>query len=175
MSKRAQQKAHEILNRTERQFPVDVNAIAATYNIEVRMQPLEDSVSGVLVIKERHAIIGVNENHHPHRQRFTIAHELGHFFLHPTTSKIFVDAAPIFFRDETSSEGSQRQEIEANAFAAELLMPEDAMRQCLEQQPVDAFDENTIHKLASEFGVSKQAVIIRLTRLGLITAYSAPL
>ncbi len=65
------------------------------------------------------------------RQRFTIAHELGHFFLHRASSTVFVDAAPIFFRDESSSNGSQREEIEANAFAAELLMPEDAIRQRL--------------------------------------------
>jgi Zn-dependent peptidase ImmA (M78 family) len=122
----------------------------------------------MLVVKGEHAIIGVNEAHHLNRQRFTLAHELGHFLLHHSASSVFIDASPVFFRDETSSDGSKLQEIEANTFAAELLMPEELLRKFINNQPLDAFDERAVRRLAAQFGVSAQALTIRLTRLGLI-------
>lgn len=169
MSRRARQIARRILDQIGPNLPVDVKAIAEAYNITVRTEPLEDAVSGLLVVKDGHSTIGINELHPASRQRFTIAHELGHFLLHRTVSNVFIDAAPVFFRDEASSEGSLRQEIEANAFAAELLMPEQFLRQRLAHQPLDAFDEGAMRDLAAEFGVSLQALTIRLTRLGFIT------
>jgi len=86
------------------------------------------------------------------------------------TSSIFIDASIIFFRDGTSSEGSKAQEIEANAFAAELLMPEKQLREIINNQPLDAFDEGAVRRLAAQFGVSSQALTIRLTKLELINA-----
>jgi Zn-dependent peptidase ImmA (M78 family) len=164
--------ARAILADTGYAVPVDVYAVAQSHNIEIRSQPLEDAVSGMLVIKDTYAIIGVNESHHPNRQRFTIAHELGHFILHGDEARVFVDAKPVFFRDEKSSEGSHRQEIEANRFAAELLMPAFVLKEKLGDQPLnlflDAFDELTLQRLALELAVSSQALTIRLTRLGMI-------
>lgn len=164
--------ARELLDATAYTIPVDVYAIAQAHHINVRSQPLEDTVSGMLVIKNTYAIIGVNENHHPNRQRFTIAHELGHFLLHRDEAHVFVDAKPVFFRDERSAAGRQQQEIQANRFAAELLMPESVLQARIANQPLnpflDPFDDLTVQRLAAEFGVSIQALTIRLTRLGLI-------
>ncbi len=170
MTKRARLIARQIFDQFGSELPVDIRAIAESYNIVIRTRQLDEAVSGLLVVKNGHATIGVNENHHPNRQRFTIAHEIGHFLLHRSSSQVFIDATPIFFRDETSSDGSQRQEIEANAFAAELLMPEHLLRQHLVNHPLDALDEDAVRPLAAKFGVSIQALTIRLTRLGLITA-----
>ena len=163
------QMARQILRSMGEELPVDIYAIARAYNIDVKEVALEDSVSGVLVIKNGRAIIGVNETHLPSRQRFTIAHEVGHYLLHRDFSDVFVDASPVFFRDGRSSDGTVLQEVQANAFAAELLMPEIVLRRELRDRPVDAFDDLALRQLAMRFGVSVQALTIRLTRLGLIT------
>ena len=162
--------ARQLLERFGEHPPIDIEAIVKAHGIAIRRQELEDSVSGMLVIKDSHTTIGLNENHHPNRQRFTLAHELGHFLLHRSVSNIFIDASTIFFRDGTSSDGSKTQEIDANAFAAELLMPEKQVREAINSQPLDAFDEGAVRRLAAQFEVSAQALTIRLTRLGLINA-----
>src|SRR5260370_31201674 len=159
--------ARQILERFGEHQPIDIEAIIEALGIAIRTQELEDAVSGMLVIKDGRTTIGVNENHHPNRQRFTLAHELGHFLLHRNVSNIFIDASTIFFRDGTSSDGSKTQEIDANAFAAELLMPEKQVTEAISSQPLDAFDEGSVRRLAAQFGVSAQALTIRLTRLGL--------
>jgi Zn-dependent peptidase ImmA (M78 family) len=171
MTTNARQVARRALKSNGGQLPIDVHAIARSHNVAVHEVTLDESVSGVLVVKDGRAIIGVNAAHHPNRQRFSIAHELGHYLLHSrnSPSDVFVDTAPIFFRDERSSDGTEYQEIQANAFAAELLMPEDLLRGELRNGPLDAFDDDAVLQLASRFGVSVQAISIRLTRLGLIT------
>lgn len=146
--------------------PIDVTHIAATHGISVHYEPMEDTVSGMLVIHGDHCVIAVNQLHHEHRRRFTIAHELGHYFLHRTQASVFVDA--IYFRDTTSSAGRKRQEIAANAFAAELLMPIDAIREKFGYQPVADIGDEPLREAAHEFGVSAQAITIRLIALGLI-------
>lgn len=115
-------------------------------------------------------MIGVNQAHAPTRRRFSLAQELGHFLLHGKNPRVFLDASIIYFRDELAAEGSDKEEIEANTFAAELLMPEVVLRQMIRQNPFDAFDERAVQRLAAQFEVSVQALTIRLTRLRLITA-----
>lgn len=91
------------------------------------------------------------------RDRFTIAHELGHLFLHyPLIAKanpLSVMAATRWV-DEKDSE-QQRAEWEANWFAAAFLMPAELFRQAL-----DEWDDD-IAMVASEFGVSTKAAEIR--------------
>jgi Zn-dependent peptidase ImmA (M78 family) len=172
MSRRAKQAALNILKKYRMSLPIDIELIVSSEGIILYREKLEDAVSGMLVIKNNEVVIGVNEKHHPNRQRFTIAHEFGHYLLHRNLSNIFFDESLVFFRDEQSSEGSKYQEIEANNFAAELLIPEKLLRQKIIQQPVDAFDDSDnslIQQLAKDFGVSIQALTIRLTKLGLIT------
>ncbi len=72
-------------------------------------------------------------------------------------------------RDSKSSTGEHRDEIEANFFAAELLMPRDVLtKRLLSGKSGDyleiEFDE-TLRELASEFGISQQALTVRLVRL----------
>jgi Zn-dependent peptidase ImmA (M78 family) len=157
-----------VLARAGAGVPVDVAAIARSYNIDVRHRALEDSVSGMLLIKDgQAAIVGLNSSHHSNRQRFTLAHELGHLLMHGDNTKVFVDGSQLFFRDEASSEGTRTQEIEANAFASALLMPESALRRLVGDRPVDIHDEALMRRLAERFEVSVHALTIRLTRLGL--------
>ena len=150
--------------------PVEVEQIAAALGVEVVVEPLEETVSGLLVVRKSRATIGINELHHPHRRRFSIAHELGHYTLHRYVSNVFVDSTLTFYRDEKSADGVYRQEIEANSFAAELLMPEDFIRYHLERHKIDLHDEQAVERLARDFGVSMQALTIRLVNLRLVSA-----
>ena len=71
-------------------------------------------------------IIGVNSHHHVNRRRFTVAHELGHLILHrkALAGRVHVDRRfPVLMRDSAAASGLDPREIEANQFAAELLMP----------------------------------------------------
>jgi Zn-dependent peptidase ImmA (M78 family) len=164
-----ERKARDLITRTGLGIPLDVEAAAESLNLSVVQQDFESSVSAMLVVKDGHGVIGVNTNHHPNRRRFSVAHEIGHYLLHRDSASVFVDAAPVFFRDDTSSAGTAQQEVEANAFAAELLMPAATLRERLEQQSVDPYDDAAVHRLARAFGVSTQALTIKLVRLGLIS------
>ena len=77
-------------------------------------------------------MIGVNEDHHSNRQRFSIAHEIAHFVLHHGDT--YIDKGyRVHFRDLESGSGTKREEMEANAFAAALLMPAVWVRGCISQ------------------------------------------
>jgi Zn-dependent peptidase ImmA (M78 family) len=171
MATRSNQKLHALVRSLLRPGndtpPIDVTRIASEQGLTIRYEPMEETVSGMLVIRDDQRVIAVNRSHHEHRRRFTIAHELGHYFLHRDHASVFVDA--VYFRDESSSEGTKQQEIAANAFAAELLMPEDILRKRFSYQPVADPDDKLIREAARQFEVSAQALTIRLTTLGLIS------
>jgi len=151
-------------------IPVDLAAACYKLGITVSMEQLEDHISGMLVLNKDTAAIAVNRQHSNTRRRFTIAHELGHFFLHKKQSKLFIDAAPVFFR-KSAMQGCSDIEIEANLFAAELLMPEEEVIKVVGGQTFDSFDEVAIQNLARKFEVSSQALVIRLNQLGFARAW----
>lgn len=160
---RAEREARTILKTGNYAPPVDVQAIVSGLGLTLQEQPLEDTVSGMLLIRGDYAMIGVNQSHHRNRKRFTIAHELGHYILHREQSDVFVDA---FLRSENSAQGVDPQEIEANTFAAELLMPKRLVVREVASSSFNVLDEDAITWLASKFGVSTSAMTIRLTKLG---------
>lgn len=169
MSAKAEREARRLLAETGSDVPVDVDAVAGFLDLKVVEEDLEDSVSGMLVVNDGHGVIGVNGHHHANRRRFTTAHEIGHYLLHRKGASVFVDAAPTFFRDDVSSAGTDRQEIEANAFAAELLMPKERLCERIDGMALDLYDDTTVQKLARSFGVSTQALTIKLVRLNMIS------
>jgi Zn-dependent peptidase ImmA (M78 family) len=117
-------------------------------------------------------IIGVNTLHPKTRQRFTIAHEIGHLELNHLEQygehEILVDRHfKVMLRDEKSSQASDPMEIEANAYAAELLMPTAMLivERELRSSGVDYEDDELIHNLANRYKVSRQAMTFRLANL----------
>ncbi len=147
-----------------RRAPVDVEHIANHLGVRVERADLGDECSGVLVKKGRTAVIGVHWLHPPSRQRFTIAHELGHFRLHKEGT--YVDRGmSAFYRDSTSGSGTVKQEREANHFAAALLMPAGWVEKACRRHHVDLVDDGALRELADEFGVSSQAMSFRLANL----------
>jgi Zn-dependent peptidase ImmA (M78 family) len=149
--------------------PVDVKGIAEAKGALVVEEPNDDDTSGFLFHSAGSPpIIGVNANHHPNRKRFTVGHELGHLLLH-TKEGVHVDYAVLKMRDSRTKEGTDAEEIEANRFAAELLMPESFLRADInELGQICADDERTIAELARQYGVSNQAMAIRLSSLCLV-------
>lgn len=153
--------------------PIDVKKVARKQNITIIEEDLGD-ISGLLFREGNEVTIGVNKNHHLSRKRFTVAHELGHFFLHSKYS-LFVDKVfAVKLRDHVSSEAIDSDEIEANAFAAELIMPANLVfDDFIKAQSgiLDYEDDNldeTISGLANKYQVSKQAMNIRLINMGVI-------
>ncbi|MEJ0000941.1 MAG: ImmA/IrrE family metallo-endopeptidase [Verrucomicrobiota bacterium] len=152
--------------------PVDVEKIARARNAIIHRGAVEKKVSGYLFreARGRTAVIGVNNSQHEHRQRFTIAHELGHFLLHSGEDLHLDQVFVVKNRDERSAEGEDLEEVEANLFAAELLMPEQFLRRDVEEmKEFDFFEEIEVKQLADLYKVSQQAMVIRLTHLGYLS------
>jgi Zn-dependent peptidase ImmA (M78 family) len=141
--------------------PVDPFQIARSLGIRVYVdQGLEPDVAGMLVKQPGYddPEIVLNANDSRNRQRFTCAHELGHYNKRSKSGDFgewhFVDR-----RDSLSGQGSNPDEIYANQFAAALLMPAPWVRELADRYEVPA--------LAFEFGVSADAMTYRLKNLGL--------
>src|SRR5712692_8711048 len=114
-------------------IPIDLEKIASSLKIPVLYDEFDDHISGLLVVKNGKTSIGVNKKHHPNRQRFTIAHELGHYILHhkyreDPNNDIHIDKKWAYFRSDATGRGVDEQERQANQFAAELLMPEELVK-----------------------------------------------
>jgi Zn-dependent peptidase ImmA (M78 family) len=158
-------RARELLAELDvTRYPVAVDHIAQRKGITVRFVPLEEDLSGMIFMKDA-AIIVVNSLHHLNRQRFTLAHELGHFELHMKEigSEVHVDKKFLAFaRDAKSSLGWDRKEVEANRFAGELLVPQHMLTQELRGRLVDVEDEDLIANLAGRFEVSRQVMTFRI-------------
>ena len=144
--------------------PVPVADIAKKLGIALRFTPLDAGLSG-MIFRKGVACIVVNSLHHPNRQRFTLGHEIAHFLLHMQDigGEVHVDKKFLAFaRDMKSSEGWDRKEIEANRFAAELLVPRDFLARELRGQVVDLEDDASVSDLADNFQVSRQVMTFRL-------------
>lgn len=102
--------------------------------------------------------IFIEESHHFNRKRFTLAHELGHYFLHNEVIKtdgIYIDnKESLMFRGLVYSE----EEHEANMFAAEYLMPENEVRKLYNKYWVTEI-------LANHFKVSLLAMAYRIDNI----------
>jgi hypothetical protein len=99
-----------------------------------------------------------NDKARPERQRFTLAHELGHFVLHRNSHASFnCDKESIY----TGADTLKQIEREADDFASNLLMPGDLLRQRITGKRIDF---HLLGELAKEFGVSLEAMCIRLIK-----------
>lgn len=169
---RIEERAQQVLEAANAlQRPVPLENVARYLELEVEEAFLGDDVSGILIVEHGKGRIGFNINHSSVRQRFSIAHEMAHFVLHQTKAPLFIDKSyTIYHRDERSSSGENLQEIQANQFAAALLMPEALVREALTELDFDLGDEDgvALNRLAEQFQVSRQAMSFRLANLGLL-------
>ncbi|MBO9682366.1 MAG: ImmA/IrrE family metallo-endopeptidase [Flavisolibacter sp.] len=152
--------------------PIKVEDIARSMGIKVIPYPLEQNMSGLLVLEKNSAVIGYNQNEARVRRRFTVAHEIGHYVLHRDKSdrQVFVDKnfKAMFRSFESANEPTvAKLETEANVFAACLLMPETLVREEVGKTELDLGGEDSIRDLAKIFDVSSTAMHYRLLNLNL--------
>ncbi len=173
-SRFARNKANEIRSKYSACFDsaVDVELIADRLGVKIHEDNLDSGVSAVLVIKNAKPHIFINKKEvNRGRRRFSIAHELGHFILHHSDLHVTDDSSlqmSIKYRDSKSSTGEHLEEVEANQFAAELLMPLDIIDRYIKKAEIKVFNEDTIAVLAEFLEVSREAISIRLAKLGYV-------
>ena len=152
--------------------PVDVSAIAELLGLKIVYANLGEDVSGLLITKGNSTIIAVQENDPPQRKRFTIAHEIGHFQLRhqfEPGEHVHVDRGHLVTpRNSRSSAGVNSKEIEANQFAACLLIPSELVLKRIRALKGTLLFDHHVQQLAKEFEVSEQAMTIRLSTLGFL-------
>jgi predicted transcriptional regulator len=95
------------------------------------------------------------------RDKFTIAHELGHFVLHYLLSPNSHEKAGNF---RASRYGAEPEEVEANRFAASFLMPKKEFQASYQK------NKGNLFAVARTFGVSRKAAEVRGKVLGLLVA-----
>jgi Zn-dependent peptidase ImmA (M78 family) len=121
-------------------------------------------ISAILLKEKGRATLAINEKDSDERKRFSIAHELGHLILHSNNDEKLTVEKQFF----TRAEGVHSlEETEANEFAAELLMPEQLLREDFKNTSKN--DEGLISSLAKKYNVSPLACTIRLKNLDLLT------
>jgi Zn-dependent peptidase ImmA (M78 family) len=164
----------DLLSKHHIQCPaVPVKKIAAVQGLLLIESPFPSDVSGALVRSGRTVAIAVNLSQHTNRQRFTIAHELAHYFLKHKEGQDHLDwKFTVLRRDGKSSTATDADEIEANSFAACLLMPKDFLRQDVANlakfNGEAALGDAEVYSLAKKYEVSMAAMGYRLANLGLI-------
>lgn len=158
-------RARDVLKMCEvAALPVSIDRVARKLGISVRYEPLDGDLSGMAFIKGDAKVVAVNTFHHPNRQRFTIAHEIGHHVLHADKLRegVHVDKA-VMRRDVLSATGTDDFEIQANVFGSELLMPKDQMTVLAASLDLD--DEKQLVSCARQLKVSVAALQFRLAAL----------
>ncbi|MCR8667297.1 ImmA/IrrE family metallo-endopeptidase [Aestuariibaculum sp. M13] len=156
------------------EVPVPVKSVIKFLDIKLSPYDLGDDVSGVLVVNKGECKIGYNSTESLVRQRFTLAHEVGHFWLHLDNKEqeLFVDDSKYMFRKQGGTKSQEyKKEMQANQFAAALLMPK-----CLIQKEIELLDNGIINDhdlivaLSKKFKVSQISMTYRLNNLGFLYA-----
>ncbi|MFN0139220.1 MAG: ImmA/IrrE family metallo-endopeptidase [Pyrinomonadaceae bacterium] len=137
--------------------PVDLKVLVAKEGLEYEeVDYFPDDVDALIINDEGVITAAVNKNHHPNRRRFSLAHELGHYFFHGDRS-VLEDVATIdtpVSRDEVH--GKDVYESEADTFAGELLVPLAFLKTAYKPGMTTA-------DLASIFEVSEEVAAIALS------------
>lgn len=166
-----EQMASDLLDRHGvKTAPIPVEQIAEDEGIEVVRVAADWNESGFLMREaDRSPVIGINRKNAPKRQRFTIAHELGHWRLHEGKPLIVDQSVMVNKRDGISSQASDLEEIQANQFAAALLMPATMVREHAASSEFRSRDD-LISRLSVEFDVSTDSMTWRLVNLGILSS-----
>ena len=146
-------------------LPIDPVQLANRLGVTVNNAKFaDDSLAGLIARRGDSIRILVDQADPPYRKRFSIAHELGHHFLHLLEDGEIVDNRADMFREREPVDApisSERlREIQANWFAAALLMPGEFVRQQWAGNP-------SISYMARVFNVSEEAMGYRVDALDL--------
>jgi Zn-dependent peptidase ImmA (M78 family) len=164
------------LNPRTREVPVE--QLVESVGLRIERKNIDDRLAGFLVRGKGiiQPIVGVNSRQLIERQRFTLAHELAHYLLHNVEGVHVDQEFNVKLRSGLSSQGTDVDEMEANLFAAELLMPQAWLEEDINNlDPFDVEsgpegdDVDVVQHLAKRYKVSRQAMGIRLSSLGYLS------
>lgn len=147
-----------LINNDMYKIPVDLIKIASNNKIDVYKNTLVPNVSGAIRYykEDDRFVILLNKDDPDNRQRFTLAHELGHYFLHKEILKSDEVHVDTLYRI------SNEQEKEVDYFAGALLMNELLLKK------IYTTTTTSISELAQLFQVSESAMTVRLDVLELL-------
>jgi len=137
---------------------IDIEAIAEYCQATIIPQKLKGSAARIIGIGDR-AFITVDSESHRSRQRFSAAHELGHWMLDRGRMASFVCSEKNFLNDWTGDNPERR----ANRYAADLLLPKFIFEPLAKNKEITF---QTVRELCSLFQTSLTATAIRLVELG---------
>ena len=153
-------------------FPVPVNEIAAALKVQILKKRHDGPESSFALRDAGRLYVGLNINTSSRRQRVATAHALGHLLMHDRP--IIVCNAVRMTRTDIASVGSGEEEAQANAFAAELLIPPEvvmavfAARDGQDDAPFPR--DEVVAELAKQFDVGSEFMCYRLVGLGLLAS-----
>lgn len=161
----------KVLKRYTEKAPVNLDALCGEIGLKIRYERLDDNTSGSIEKSGqglRDFVISVNDTDPMSRQRFTIAHELGHFVLHRSKIGDGIKDNRLYrnHKGRANTGVTDRMETEANRFAANLLMPVSYIK--------NHAGDSSLDDMARNLMVSKEALRIRLGSLkksGVIAAF----
>jgi Zn-dependent peptidase ImmA (M78 family) len=144
-------------------LPCLLTIVEERFGLPVVIAALPEGVAGACRRDGDAALLWVNGGEVRPRQRFTLAHELGHAYI-GHDGKLAVDSFETF-----SGATTNPNEIEANAFAGEFLVPRVAVERRFDRDP----DLEDTVRLAAEYGVSAIAALFRLTSADVVSVKRA--
>lgn len=162
----ARSKANSVLNMFNvGDAPVDVVLLAEKLGFKVVPFDFPDTMSAVVrIYEDGKKVIGINKKQSEVRQRFSIAHELGHYLSgHESYNHDQIVVDP----ERRYQDPSFQAEQEADEFAAELLMPSRLLKKDFSASQV------SITGLAKRYNVSEQAMWIQIVNLELVVEAAA--
>lgn len=150
----------DVLTDARQKLPVDVHALPSRLGIHFKSAFLQNGISGMLERAGSSFLLTISATDSFTRQRFTIAHELGHYMLHRHLVGDGLDDDRAYRSTQIGKYHNTligpAEETEANKFAANLLMPRNLVD--AERNKPNA----TVQSMAALFQVSEHAMSIRL-------------
>jgi hypothetical protein len=149
----------ELIERYQEELPVKLGALAAELGLIVKVATLDIGISGeISPVSPGSNVYKIRIIRHEvkQRQRFTLAHEIAHFLLHREQIGSGI-ADNILFRSTLSN----ALEAEANRLAADILMPQQAVKEWRSKN-IGVSKRDSLTVLAEMFEVSEEAMAVRL-------------
>ena len=145
-----------IKDYTLSKVPTDLMKIFQRLGLKyIELNDAEDIEGAIIEIENKPAIAVLNRAKPIQRQRFTLAHELGHIFLKQSKRDLYDAEQSRLDAENPMARTKPPKEVEADIFASELLIP-------YEQLKKYHSEINNIDKLISIFQVSKQAMTLAI-------------
>ena len=141
---------------------IDLDLVAYSLNADVKRANLTDCEGNIIGTDEK-AIITINNNADPRRQRFSLGHELGHWVNDRGKNLTYrCDTNDMRQRSMSKDDFRQQKEVRANQFSAELMMPIYIFGRYLNNIEITT---DSVNYLASKFNVSRTSTAIRIVEI----------